>query len=107
MGKSQNQRLHSASNHVITVWIENGTIKWYLGLVEKSIGDNFLVSYLTKTDIDGKFWKFPEKEDLWETTKGQILQKNVTVEYFGTVTFECKIVSVELIKAMNEKIKKF
>ena len=52
---------------VIAFWIDRNETKWYLGVVERMINDNPVISYMIRTDKKEKSWTYPGTAEILET----------------------------------------
>ena len=88
--------------HVAAFWVENDSVKWHLGIVEGYEKSLIRISYMTRADMLGTSWTFPETAEVLETSSDQILASKIKVQYSGTVRIRCQIVDEALTVQLNE-----
>ena len=59
-------------------------ITWYLGIVDQMVGDKVYVSYMRKSDKQGLSWLFPDEAEIHDTSRDQIIAKNIEIIYSMT-----------------------
>ena len=55
---------YELGEHIVAFWIENESVKWYLGIVEGQEKTQIQVSYMTRADGSGTSWSFPETAEV-------------------------------------------
>ena len=57
---------------------------------------------MTRADMLGTSWTFPETAEVLDTSSDQILASKIKVQYSGTVRIRCQIVDEALTAQLNE-----
>ena len=95
---------YQIGEHVAAFWVDNSA-EWFLGIVDSIQEENIYISYLTKSDVRGFEWMYPEEAEIIETAADQILSRNLEVQYKCSVRIRCQIQSNDLVDQLNEKVK--
>ena len=96
---------YQIGEHLIAFWVEGNETKWHLGVIESIENENTLVSYMIRTDTNGKYWTYPESAEVLLNSCDQVLASKVKVQYLGSVRIRCNILSNNLIQEMNTAVK--
>ena len=104
---SQQRQIHGQlGEHVIVNVPEDGSLEWYLGVIEHNSSSVLSISLLVPTDLNKKIWEYPLTQRLIESTSENIMASKVKVHYFSSPQIRLKIVSEELITNMNSAIER-
>ena len=107
LSNKNNSANKSNGKHIISVWVEENIVSWYLGVVEEEVDDGFMVNYFIRDDSAGKSWKYPECVQSRKTVNKQILLFDVNVKYNANSKIKCSIVEDEVIKKIDSSMKRF
>lgn len=66
--------------------------------------DSVKIAYLHNTDVS-RSWVFPEDSEILETSRDQILCKNIKVNYVCSIRIKCEICDINVIQELGSKIK--
>ena len=102
--RSQHEDEFEIGDHVLAYWLEGNSAEFFLGVIEDLNNHKLVVSYMVRADSYGTSWVFPETAELLETSKEQILAKNVLVQYVGSVRIRCNITSKTLIPEIKSTL---
>ena len=81
--KGNNEEQFQIGEAVACIWQEDVgyNITWYLGIVDQIVDDKVDVLYMTKSDKRGLSWLFPDELDIHDTSRDQIIARNIEIRY--------------------------
>ena len=85
--------------------LKDETYKLHPGVIGDIYTNNVIVvSYLLRTDTEGKIWVFPDKAQLVETETEQALMRNIHVTYKRSVRIKCKVESDLYVSELDNPV---
>ena len=96
----------SIGEHIASFWIVDSKSEWCLGVVEGYKGDEYVVSYLKRSDKVGCHWVYPDEADVHTTKLDQIIFRKIAVSYRCTSFIRCTIDS-NTVELINDRYIKF
>ena len=84
--KENNEEQFQIGEAVACIWQEDVgyNITWYLGIVDQIVGDKVYVLYMRKSDKQGLSWLFPNEAEIHDTSRDQIIARNIEIRYSMT-----------------------
>ena len=84
--KENNEEQFQTGETVACIWQEDVgyNINWYLGIVDQMVGDKVYVPYMRKSDKQGLSWLFPDEAEIHDTSRDQIIARNIETRYSMT-----------------------
>ena len=84
--KDSNEEQFQTGKAVACIWQEDVgyNITWYLGIVDQIVGDKVYVSRMSKSDKQGLSWLFPDEAEIHDTSRDQIIARNIEIRYSMT-----------------------
>ena len=91
--KENNEEQFQIGEAVACIWQEDVgyNITWYLGIVDQIVGDKVYVSRMSKSDKQGLSWLFPDEAEIHDTSRDQIIARNIEIRYSMTAMFRGNI----------------
>ena len=84
--KENNEEHFQIGEAVACIWQEGVgyNITWHLGIVDQMVGDKVYVLYMRKSDKHGLRWSFPDEAEIHDTSRDQIIGRNIEIRYSMT-----------------------
>ena len=81
--KGNNEEQFQIGEAVACIWQKDVgyNITWYLGIVDQIVDDKVDVLQMTKSDKRGLSWLFPDEPDIHDTSRDQIIARNIEIRY--------------------------
>ena len=81
--KENNEEQFQIGEAVACIWQDDVgyNITWYLGIVDQIVGDKVYVLYMRKSDKQGLSWLFPNEAEIHDTSRDQIIARNIEIRY--------------------------
>ena len=106
--KENNEEQFQIGEAVACIWQEDAgyNITWYLGTVDQIDGDKVYVLCKRKSDKQGLSWLFPDEAEIHDTSRDQIIARNIEIRYSMTAMIRSNILRQTLtqIEHCFEKI---